>query len=468
MTALMRRTLQIALSWCVLLLVTQPVGSRADSHATPSLPEQIRHVIQPGDTLVRIAALYRDRTGHYALNDLVADLRRLNGLDSDLLRPGRELLVPLCPPEEPSVVREPVVGGRGLCGIYLTAPMCGSTAVFDGVDRFVAVGGNGVVFDAKDIDGGVSFLSGHPLASWGRGRRHPVISEPKELVRRLHARRLWVVARIACFLDGDLGRSHPELALTDSSGAPWTERDQVWVDPTSSTVRSYNLTLACELAAAGVDEIQFDYVRFPTNGWRGDGGGDLQEVAARRRAVITGFLWEARHALAAYSVTVSADLYGVMGWERVADGAVTGQDIAAIAGCVDVLCPMVYPSHYGHGFSGVERPGDHPEQFVAEGCRRFVALSDGRAGVRPWLQAFPFGASSYDARYVRDQLRGAREAGSEGWCLWNPASRYDVALSALTPAIPTGPLAAARWRLAAVVALRLVTSPPLLQLDRIP
>ncbi len=464
----MRRTLQIALSWCTLLLLALPAGGRADSHIGPSQPEPIRHVIQPGDTLVRIAALYRDRTGHYALNDLVADLRRRNGLDSDLLRPGRELLVPLCPAEEPPAVREPVAGGRGLRGIYLTAPLCGSTAVFDGVDRFVMVGGNGVVFDAKDIDGGVSFPSRHPLASWGRGRRHPVISELEGLVRRLHARRLWVVARIACFLDGDLGRAHPELALTDSSGALWVERDQVWVDPTSPAVRSYNLTLACELAAAGVDEIQFDYVRFPTNGWRGDGGGDLQEVAARRRRVITGFLREAAHALAAYSVTLSADLYGVMGWERVADGAVTGQDIAALAGCVDVLCPMVYPSHYGHGFSGVARPGDHPEQFVAEGCRRFVDLAAGRAVVRPWLQAFPFGASSYDARYVRDQLRGAREAGVEGWCLWNPASRYEVALNALKPAVPSSLLAAARWRLTAVLALRLVASPPLLQLDRVP
>jgi hypothetical protein len=180
-----------------------------------------------------------------------------------------------------------------------------------------------------------------------------------------------------------------------------------------------------------VDEVQFDYVRYPTNGWNAEGGIDIGVAAELRKSVITGFFREARKALQEYPVKLSADLYGVMAWGRLADQAVTGQHITAIADYVDVICPMVYPSHYGAGFDGFARPADHPEHFVAEGCRRFLNQTGGRVVIRPWLQAFPYGVRRYDGQYVLAQIGAAREGGASGWCLWNPANRYDVALEAL-------------------------------------
>jgi hypothetical protein len=221
------------------------------------------------------------------------------------------------------------------------------------------------------------------------------------------------------------------LALTDPSGSPWRERKQVWVDPANIEVRRYNIALAVELAEAGVDEVQFDYVRYPTNGWKGENEEDVQTAAQMRQAVITTFFREAEHALKDYPVKLSADLYGVMAWGRVADQAVTGQDISAIADYVDVICPMVYPSHYGAGFGGFDRPADNPEHFVAESCRRFLVQTGNRAQIRPWLQAFPYGVRRYDGQYVLAQIKSADGAGASGWSLWNPANRYDVALAAL-------------------------------------
>lgn len=398
--------------------------------------DTLTYTVRPGDSLLRIAARQRAATGHYATQDLLDALREANGLDGSVIRPGQTLRLPMAASEPPAVVAAPPGEGAPYRGIYLTGPVCGTRHVFDRVDRFVEAGGNAVVFDVKDADGGVSFRSRQPLAGWGKGRSAPVIGSLDELLRRFRDRGVHVTARVACFLDGDLGRSRPDLALHDPAGEPWTERDLVWLDPSSREVQDYVIGLALEAAAAGVDEVQFDYVRFPTNGWTADAPHDAAARAARRRAVITGFLARADSALAAYPVEISADLYGIMAWGRLADRAVTGQHIADIAEHVDVLCPMVYPSHYKRGYQGYDDPAEHPAYFVGEPTRRFLAQAGGRARVRPWLQAFPWRVDGYDAGYVAVQILAALEAGADGWLLWNPASRYGQALAAVEAGRP--------------------------------
>ena len=203
-----------------------------------------------------------------------------------------------------------------------------------------------MVFDAKDIDGAVSFRSADPLASWGTGRTAPVIPSLPGMLEQFHRRGLHVVARLAVFLDGDLGSRRPDLALHGPDGAPWSERGCVWLDPQQPEVRAYHLSLALELAKAGVDEVQLDYVRFPTNGWRGDWQGDLQRTALRRQEMIAGFLAAVRDTLQPTGVELSADLFGIMAWERTEDLALTGQHVPTLAALVDVICPMIYPSHF--------------------------------------------------------------------------------------------------------------------------
>jgi len=393
------------------------------------------HRVQPGDTLNRLAVRYRAQAGWYGQADCLAAIREANGLqDSNLLRVGQALRIPCHQAPPPPRAAAAVKDGAPLHGLYLPAPICGFEAVFARVDSFTAAGGNAVVFDAKDIDGGVSFRSAHPLAVWGKGRSAPVIADLADLVRRLHQRDLYVVGRLALFLDGELGRQRPDLALQDSTGAPWTERDCAWLDPTAPAVRDYLTTLALELVGAGVDEVQIDYVRFPTNGWRGDWQGDPDRTAARRRAVITDFVAALHDTLAGAGVVLSADLFGIMAWGRTADLALTGQHVPSLAPYLDVICPMIYPSHFGPGFDGLDNPGDHPETMIAEGVRRFREQAGPGTPVRPWLQAFSWRVRDYDAGYVRAQIDAAAAAGAAGWCLWNPAGRYEVAVAGLQAA----------------------------------
>jgi hypothetical protein len=203
------------------------------------------------------------------------------------------------------------------------------------------------------------------------------------------------------------------------------------MDPAHPAVRDYNLGLAAELARAGVDEIQFDYVRYPTNGWRRSDEATIEEAALMRREAINGFLAAARDSLDAYDVRISADLFGIMAWGSLGDLALTGQDVADIAGLVDVICPMIYPSHFGPGFEGRRRPGDDPEYFISEGVRRFREMAAGRAEVRPWLQAFSYRVTDFGGPYIATQIVSARAAGGRGWSLWNPGCRYEPALEVL-------------------------------------
>ncbi len=433
--------MQIALRSLLILTLTACVALTA-----PAAGDTLRHVVESGDTLNRLAARYRAEAGWYSQADCLDALREANGMqDSNLLRIGQVLRVPMA--DDPAGVRaaQPVRRGHGLRALYLPGPVCGYRSVFARVDSFTAAGGNGVVFDAKDIDGGVTFGSDHPLAVWGKGRPAPVIPDVAELVDRLHARDLHVVARLALFLDGELGRQRPDLALVGPDGAPWAERDCTWMDPADAEVRAYNIHLALELARAGVDEVQVDYVRFPTGGWTGDWQGDLERTAARRRAVITGFVAALHDTLDALGCDLSADLFGIMAWGRTADLALTGQHVPSLAPHLDAVCPMIYPSHFEPGFEGLDNPGDHPELMIAEGVRRFREQAGPGLPVRPWLQAFPWRVSRYDAADVSAQLTAAAAAGAEGWSVWNPAGRYDVTIAGMR-------LAARRNDLAPMVA----------------
>jgi len=430
-------TLHPAIASIVIVLV-----ATAPALGGTAAPDTIEYTVQDGDTLVKICAAHRQLTDHYSLTELMTAIRDASRLSSDALSIGQQLRIPLLAEREEPRVAEPVKAGHEVRAIYLTGPACGVSSLFDRVDAFIGAGGNAVVFDAKDIDGAVSYRSAHPLAAWGEGRAAPVIPSLDDMMARFRRRGLYVIARIALFLDGELGRNHPELALQDSTGAAWSERGCAWIDPENPVVRDYNLTLAVELARAGVDEIQFDYVRYPTNGWRGDWAGDLEGTAARRRTAISGFLAAAREQLSGHRVVISADLFGIMAWGRVDDLALTGQHVPTIASLVDVICPMIYPSHFRPGFDGIRQPGDDPAYFIGEGTRRFRELVAGQARIRPWLQAFPYLVTAYDGEYIATQVRSSRAAGGDGWSLWNPSCNYNAALTVL-PSLVGSQLAAA-------------------------
>jgi hypothetical protein len=365
--------------------------------------------------------------------ELEAAIRQANlGKIGKYLRPGAEVTIPgilIAPLVEQPV---PVAKDFEMRGIYLTGYMAGSEHGLQLIRRWREAGGNAVAFDVKDMDGLVNVPFEHELAP--KRKYVPIRSLPK-FARFLHSLGLHAIARIALFRDEYLAQNHPALAVQSRrTGQPWRENGKlVWTDPSRAEVQNYNLALARAVATSGVDEIQFDYVRFPAEGDQKDAQFAFQSSHPdwERSDVISGFLSRAYDKLHPLGVLVSVDVFGVMAWQRPADLEHTGQDIPAMAQFCDVLSPMVYPSHF-FGMDGYRRPGDAPEHFIGESMQRFGEITaETEVVLRPWLQAFAWRTKTYSDAYIRTQVSVAREQGGVGFLFWNARSDYSKLFPAM-------------------------------------
>ncbi len=319
-------------------------------------------------------------------------------------------------------------------GIYINAHMAGSARVGALVDGLVAAGGNAIVFDVKDRLGRLSYRSTVELAQQINASERAPIRKPQQLVESWQQRGLYIVARLTCFHDALLAQQRPDLVpLSRTGNGLWSERGTVnWVDPALPEVQQYLIDLALEVAALGVDEIQLDYVRFPTEGDLDDAIFSFDPAELPKDVVITGFVRRMHEALAPTGTRLSADIFGVTAWGRQADINTLGQNLPDLLAHLDVVSPMLYPSHFESGFDRIPSPVDYPYYFLYQGCNRLRALAEEHGvEVRPWVQSFDYRVKDFDASYISEQLYGAEAGGARGWLLWNPASRYDIGIEAI-------------------------------------
>jgi len=385
-----------------------------------------------GDTVSSVARHFLLRTSYLTSAQLAEALRKANGNPRmTSLKPGEALIVPGIL-ETPIVEKlVPVARDFEVRAVYLTGLMAGSEHGLEVIRRWRRAGGNSVVFDIKDSDGSVSIPFEHALL----GRHHTAIPDLPKLVRFLHSENLHAIARIAIFRDQRLVDSHPELAIKSRrSGQPWRENGKlVWTDPSRTEVQEYNIALARRAAESGVDEVQFDYVRFPAEGDQKDATFRFfrEHPDWQRSDAIRDFLAHAYAELHPLGVLVSLDVFGVMAWQRPVDLAHTGQDIVKMAKYCDVLSPMIYPSHF-FGMDGYANPGDAPEHFIGESMERFEQITHGSGVViRPWLQAFRWRTKSYSPKYIETEVRVAKQEGGIGFLFWNAANDYSKPLAAM-------------------------------------
>ncbi|HET9182333.1 MAG TPA: putative glycoside hydrolase [Candidatus Angelobacter sp.] len=315
--------------------------------------------------------------------------------------------------------------------IYMTGDTAGSAYGIDLVRRWHEAGGNAVVFDIKDSDGTINIPFQHPLA---RKLSHYPISNLPKYVRFLHSMGMHVIARQALFRDNNIAQNHTELAVQSRSlHRPWLENGkQVWADPSNKEVQDYNLALAKYVAQSGVDEIQFDYVRFPAEGNQPDAQFAFEKnPKLHRDDVIAAFLDRAYSELHPMGVLVSIDVFGVMAWQRKVDLNHTGQDIVKMAKHCDVISPMIYPSHF-FGMDGYKDPGDAPEHFISVSMDRYVKVTAGSGvTIRPWLQAFHWRTKTYSPEYILTQVRTSNQHGGIGFLFWNAANNYSKPFDAM-------------------------------------
>lgn len=250
--------------------------------------------------------------------------------------------------------------------------------------------------------------------------------DPVAVLATLRERGVYAIARLVVFKDTPLAQTRPDLAVVDTTtGGPWYDDGGVaWLNPLQEEVWAANLALAAELAELGFDEVQFDYVRFPSDG-------DLSTTDYGRELTdddkidtIAQFLGRGREVLAPLGVQTSADVFG---FTLLQDDIGIGQNAARVGEAVDYVCPMVYPSHFPNG--SIDVPG-HPNDFPAETIAFSLEVGVERvpvARLRPWLQDFSLpGLGEYGAAAVRAQIDATEAAGAGGWMLWNAANIYQA------------------------------------------
>lgn len=293
---------------------------------------------------------------------------------------------------------------------------------------------NAIVIDIKDETGKITFATSDPaLEALGSVERR--IRDIAELIRELHRREVYVIGRVVVFEDAYLPSVRPDLALRrKSDGTLWHDRKgQLWLNPLKKEVWNYTVRIAKAAHAEGFDEINFDYIRFPSDGEVHDI--DYEQAASsslNKLTAIEHFSMYLGRELRENNIPISADLFGQI--TSAPDDMGIGQSVELMAPHFDYIAPMVYPSHYSAGFLNYPTPAEHPYEVVKyaleQGQKKIVAASSTILKIRPWLQDFSL-ATEYTPAMLRAQIKATEDAGLHSWMLWSPSNVYSS--SALEP-----------------------------------
>jgi hypothetical protein len=306
--------------------------------------------------------------------------------------------------------------------IYITSWTAGINRFNALLDMLTRSQLNAMVIDIKDSTGRVGYDSKVPLvAQTGAYERR--IRDLDGILRQCREKKIYTIARIAVFQDPNLAKARSDLAVGAGGKGVWKDRKGLaWVDPASKEVWDYNLAIAKEAAAKGFDEVQFDYVRFPTDGKLKTMSYPVYKRDVPKYEIIRRFFEYVDQQMKPVDVLTSADIFGLT--TMVEDDMNIGQRIEDVADYVDFVCPMIYPSHYPKGHLGLKNPADHPYRVIYDASLRGMKRLEGkRARMRPWLQDFKLGAA-YDKKMVQDQIQAARDAGVSGFAMWNARNVY--------------------------------------------
>jgi hypothetical protein len=290
---------------------------------------------------------------------------------------------------------------------------------------------NGVVIDIKDWSGHVAYDTA--LAEAEEYNAESIrIKDISSFVQKLRGEGIYLIARITVFQDPILAKARPDLAVHSKAepASLWLDKSGLaWIDPAAKESWDYNIALAKEAVELGFDEINFDYIRFPSDGNLRDMSFPLWDENTPRHLVMREFFEYMRRELP--DVNLSIDLFGLSTVNH--DDLGIGQIIEDAFEYFDYVCPMVYPSHYAAGFLGYQNPADYPYEVVhyslEKALERLSALDpmgEKKVRLRPWLQDFDLGAV-YDTEMVRSQIEAVYDATKgdfSGFMLWNSSNIY--------------------------------------------
>lgn len=283
---------------------------------------------------------------------------------------------------------------------------------------------NAVVIDVKDNTG---------LLSWN-GR----INDLDEFIQELHEKNIYVIARIAAFQDPLYVKLHPDQAVMNiKTGKIWKDRKgEPWVDTGSKDMWKYLSVIGKTAYERGFDELNFDYIRFPTDG-------DLKSMRypisgdrglTSKRLIVKEFYMFLNNQFSPLGIPISGDLFGIIA-TNTNETKTLGQDLGDALENFDYVSLMVYPSHFYAGTAGYQNPAAHPGEIITYSTQGAIAIAVSTASstgvvsstliakLRPWYQDFDMGAT-YTAEMVRAQITAGEKFGVNSWMLWDPANKY--------------------------------------------
>lgn len=357
--------------------------------------------------------------------------------------------------------------------IYLTGWSAGSASkVKWAINLIKNTELNAVVIDIKDYSGYLSYAMDVPEAKSSGAEGQIRILRPNALIKQLHDNNIYIIGRITVFQDPILAAARPDLAVKNkNTGGTWKDQKGLaWLDPAGQETWDYVTAVANDAVSRGFDEINFDYVRFPSDGTLANMEFPFYKPTVEKHDVLREFFSYLRKHVKG---KISADVFGLTTVAE--DDMGIGQLIGDAAEYFDYVSPMVYPSHYANGFIGYKNPAAHPYEVISYSLNnaldKFSKIPAGPDGtpphiaqLRPWLQNFDLGAV-YTASMIQEEMKAvtdslciteptaveveslskltgpgrkcgsgeaeARKSAYDGWMLWDPANTYTPA--ALAP-----------------------------------
>lgn len=390
------------------------------------------YTTQKEERISDIAQKLISYTYYYKASHLQNAIATVNAITAKTVGTGTILVIPHPLPfitidlAKKSMTQIPYVKG-----VYYSGNSLASAKMMQQLSQLKHAGINAVVFDVKDVCGTVNYKSHVPMVVELNTHQKRPIDDVVTLIRNFKELDLYVIARIAVFRDHLLATKSPDMAIkSKQTGGIWNQgTKELWVDPTKQSVWDYNISLACEIASLGADEVQFDYIRFPTTGDLSDAQYAYDFGKKTKVETITEFLAKAKIELHKLNTAVSIDIFGVTAWQKEEDVNKLGQNIQLLARNCDVISPMLYPSHFNDNFDGYANPGDEPYYFIATGNKKLQAIAS-HILIRPWLQAFKWRVSNYNEDYILAQVKACIDTNTYGYLFWNASNDYAVVYKA--------------------------------------
>ncbi len=355
------------------------------------------------------------------------------------------------PKVESALIPPPVVHletPEPLKALYMTSCVAGTPSWRDNLKRLIKTTElNSVVIDIKDYTGVVAFPNNFPKSDTSRGC---VVVDMHEFIHALHEENIYVIGRISVFQDPSYVSIFPELAVKKmSDGQVWKDfKGLSFVDVGARPYWDYIVELSKESYELGFDELNFDYVRYPSDGNVTDTLYTWTVGTTTKEEMLENFFSYLHDNLKKVSAStgkspvLSVDLFGMT--TTVENDMGIGQVLERALPYFDYISPMVYPSHYPKTWNGFNNPAEYPYEVIKIAMTKGIererehnisignfsvdvagATSTPLSKFRPWLQDFNLGAT-YDADKVRAQIQATYDVGLTSWMLWSAANKYTM------------------------------------------